>query len=78
MLIKKRGKQLLPKTKTLLWSERYTKAKDVDDSKTFLFTGTGQLSSNKIKKLIYDGDWKKGEKHGKGVENYYNREQFFR
>ena len=70
---KRTGKTITAKNENFTFVGTFTKAKDVDDSKTFLFTGTGQLSSNKIKKLIYDGNWKKGEKHGEAVENYYNR-----
>ena len=55
----------------------FTKPKDVDESKTFLFTGKGKLSENKTNNLLYDGDWKKGEKHGNGVENYYNKDSSF-
>ena len=71
---KKTGKTITAKNENFTFVGTFTKAKDVDDSKTFLFTGTGQLSFNAIKKLLYDGDWKKGEKHGKGVEKYYNRD----
>ena len=74
---KKTGKTITAKNENFTFVGTFTKAKDVDDSKTFLFTGTGQLSFNKIKKLVYDGDWKKGEKHGKGIENHYNRNSSF-
>jgi antitoxin component YwqK of YwqJK toxin-antitoxin module len=74
---KRTGKTITAKNEKFTFVGTFTKAKDVDlinDSKTFLFTGTGQLSHHKNKLLLlYDGDWKRGEKHGKGVENYYNR-----
>ena len=71
---KRPGNIITAKNENCTFVGPVTKALDVDDSKTFLFTGTGQLWFNKIKKLLYDGDWKKGEKHGRGVENYYNRD----
>ena len=74
---KKTGKTITAKNNIFTFLGTFTKANDVDDSKTFLFTGNGQLSHNKLKKLLYDGDWKKGEKHGEGVENYYNRDSSF-
>ena len=73
-MTKKTGKTITAKDVNFTFVGTFTKAKDVGNSKTFLFTGKGQLSSNKIKKLLYEGDWKKSEKHGKEVENYYNRD----
>ena len=61
---KKTGKTITAKDVNFTFVGTFTKAKDVGNSKTFLFTGKGQLSSNKIKKLLYEGDWKKSEKMG--------------
>ena len=58
---KKTGKTITAKNNIFTFLGTFTKANDVDDSKTFLFTGNGQLSHNKLKKLLYDGDWKKGD-----------------
>ena len=46
---KRTGKTITAKNENFTFVGTFTKAKDVDDSKTFLFTGTGQLSFNKIK-----------------------------
>ena len=70
-------KKITAKNENFTFVGTFTKPKDIDliyNSKTFLFTGTGQLSFNKTKKLMYDGHWKRADKHGKGVEKYYNRD----
>lgn len=65
---KKTAKTITAKDVNFTFVGTFTKAKDVGNSKTFLFTGKGQLSSNKIKKLLYEGDWKKVENMGKGLK----------
>ena len=62
-------KTITAKNENFTFVGTFTKAKDVDDSKTFLFTGTGQLSFNKTKKLMYDGIGKKVKNMGKELKN---------
>ena len=70
----KNKKKITAKNDNFTFVGTLTKAKDVDESTTILFTGTGQLSNHKKNLVLYDGGWKKGDKHGKGVENNYNRD----
>ena len=68
-------KELRAKNNVYTFHGKFTKPKDVDESKTFLFTGTGELSDKH--NLLYNGQWKKGEKEGKGTEYYpKNRKKY--
>ena len=67
-------KKITAKNDNFTFVGTFTKAKDLDASTTILFTGTGQLSHHKKNIVLYDGGWKNGEKHGKGIENNYNRD----
>ena len=72
----KNKKKITAKNDNFTFVGTLTKAKDVDDSTTILFTGTGQLSNHKKNLVLYDGGWKKGDKHGQWITMDNNFQHF--